>query len=929
MFDTAVYIESSQVQRVAMALFELDEEVGHLLEMLHSVQRGRGGVALVTGPQATGKSALLHVLAERAGAAGTLLLRATGAPTERAASFGIAAQLLGRPEPGRDGHDLAQAPALRPGEIEPVPETLCAALLRMVAQRPVLVCVDDAHHADAESLDLLGRLARRAVSAQLLIALAVGEEHTAAPWCAELTGLPHSRTVRVRPLTPDGVARLVRSRLGGLFTAPGLAAEIHRISGGNPRLACALLEDHRAVERLAAGAPGADPPAGAVVGHSYRQAVLACLRRGEPHTAEVARCLALLGESPSSEVGEAVLGVPVDVIAGRLNALHRAGLLEAGVFRHPSARDSVLAEIDPGERARLHLRAARALHDAGRDVTEVALHLAAGGNGGGPWAVRVLRQAADRALGEGRTGRAVRFLTLAHRLGDDAEKAVLRVLLARAEWREDPARALVHIRELEPAARRGLAAGPALDATRCLLWHGDTEGASDLLAAQDREGPTPGVGQEAGRLRIWLPSLWPALFPHASPSPGAVDPTGPWRTDPEAIAAKALHAVLTRGPRSDVATAAEQVLQRFRQHDGSAGSAAAALITLVYADRLPTAVRWCTRLLGTGDSFTSPTWRSVLTAIRAEIALRSGDLRTAAEQGRTALAGLGEEGWGVAIGAPLGTMLHARTVMGDLDAAGELLAAPVPRSVFQTPAGVHYLEARGRHYLATGRVEAALADFRACGDLMREWGMDSPAVVPWRAACASALLKLQRLEEARGLVEEQLGLVDVGAAPRVHGSSLRLLAATADAARGLPLLQEAVDVLEAGGDRLELGRAVADLSHAHRRLGDAGTARAMARRAMHLATECEAGPLRRSLQPHRRTVRAAGGGGAGARSGLSVAELRVAVLAAQGYTNNEISKRLYITVSTVEQHLTRVYRKLSVRRRVDLSARLRSTAGHS
>jgi DNA-binding CsgD family transcriptional regulator len=51
---------------------------------------------------------------------------------------------------------------------------------------------------------------------------------------------------------------------------------------------------------------------------------------------------------------------------------------------------------------------------------------------------------------------------------------------------------------------------------------------------------------------------------------------------------------------------------------------------------------------------------------------------------------------------------------------------------------------------------------------------------------------------------------------------------------------------------------------------------------------------------------------------LSDAERRVAALAAQGQTNREISRRLFVTVSTVEQHLTRVYRKLGVARRMDL-----------
>ena len=60
------------------------------------------------------------------------------------------------------------------------------------------------------------------------------------------------------------------------------------------------------------------------------------------------------------------------------------------------------------------------------------------------------------------------------------------------------------------------------------------------------------------------------------------------------------------------------------------------------------------------------------------------------------------------------------------------------------------------------------------------------------------------------------------------------------------------------------------------------------------------------------------GTGSGDPTQLSDAERKVAELAVRGLTNREIARRLYITVSTVEQHLTRVYRKLGVRRRVDL-----------
>lgn len=49
-----------------------------------------------------------------------------------------------------------------------------------------------------------------------------------------------------------------------------------------------------------------------------------------------------------------------------------------------------------------------------------------------------------------------------------------------------------------------------------------------------------------------------------------------------------------------------------------------------------------------------------------------------------------------------------------------------------------------------------------------------------------------------------------------------------------------------------------------------------------------------------------------AHAPLTRAELRVAELAAQGRVNREIAEQLFITPSTVEQHLTRVFKKLGI-----------------
>lgn len=60
---------------------------------------------------------------------------------------------------------------------------------------------------------------------------------------------------------------------------------------------------------------------------------------------------------------------------------------------------------------------------------------------------------------------------------------------------------------------------------------------------------------------------------------------------------------------------------------------------------------------------------------------------------------------------------------------------------------------------------------------------------------------------------------------------------------------------------------------------------------------------------------------------LTRAERRVAELVALGHTNREISDELYITASTVGQHLTQIYRKLGARTRAELVAYLAAAAG--
>jgi DNA-binding CsgD family transcriptional regulator len=58
------------------------------------------------------------------------------------------------------------------------------------------------------------------------------------------------------------------------------------------------------------------------------------------------------------------------------------------------------------------------------------------------------------------------------------------------------------------------------------------------------------------------------------------------------------------------------------------------------------------------------------------------------------------------------------------------------------------------------------------------------------------------------------------------------------------------------------------------------------------------------------------------RGALTPAELRVVELAAQGDTNKQIAQALFVTLRTVEAHLSSSYRKLDIETREQLPAAL-------
>jgi DNA-binding CsgD family transcriptional regulator len=86
---------------------------------------------------------------------------------------------------------------------------------------------------------------------------------------------------------------------------------------------------------------------------------------------------------------------------------------------------------------------------------------------------------------------------------------------------------------------------------------------------------------------------------------------------------------------------------------------------------------------------------------------------------------------------------------------------------------------------------------------------------------------------------------------------------------------------------------------------------------------------RRLDELEQRLAQLEGGALQGARSRLSrlsETERRIAALVAAGHTNEEVAQRLFLSPKTVEWSLTKIYRKLLVRSRTELAAKLASAA---
>ncbi|NRQ31664.1 AAA family ATPase [Nonomuraea sp. NN258] len=317
-------------------MVDREKQLAVLRKRLAECAGGVGGALTVTGPVACGKTALLRAAEAPARSLGFEVRAARAADAGRREPLGLLRRLF----------MAERLPADLPHGGAPWVRMMNTIWAGAVTARPLLLSVDDADEADEASLRCLDYFVRRARSAPVLVMVS---ERSRAGRAVRPVRPCHE--VVVGPVGADGVTEMARRRLSPR-AAERLGPGLHRLSGGNPLLVRALLAD----------LDGYADTLEQAVGHHYRQAVVALLRRAGGAELQVARCLAVLGDQGFPELLERMPGLDGRAVDAAVTALGAAGLLLDGRFRHPAARLAVIADTGQRDREELHRRAAELAH---------------------------------------------------------------------------------------------------------------------------------------------------------------------------------------------------------------------------------------------------------------------------------------------------------------------------------------------------------------------------------------------------------------------------------------------------------------------------------------------------------------------------------------------------------------------------------------
>ncbi|MEU3661020.1 AAA family ATPase [Streptomyces sp. NPDC032940] len=899
-------------------------------------QLARGGSVLLHGPAGIGKSAVLRTLAAEYARTAQTVLRCSATESESHLPFLALADLLGPVLDEVSGAlPAAQRTALESALTGRGESTLqrdglalrlavLSALRALAAEGPVLVVADDLQWLDPASTELLGFAARRLGDTPVRLLCAVrtdGQEYDrhlrASP--------PDTRAVRLEPLTRAQVSALLDQR--GFSGLPrSTVRDIHRTSGGNPLFALEL-------GRALAESPTPPRPGEALpVPTSLRALVLSRL---EMLSEEARRTLlvASAGARPTTALLHAAGRAGAEAETAQAAAL---GLLAtdpedpAVRFAHPLISAALYAEAPAPERRAAHA----ALSTAASDPIERARHLALATIGTDPEVAARLAEAAALARDRGAPSVAASLGLLAarHTPADGTPGPDERRLQAA----EDAITA-GEVDLARDVAREVLTRATA-PGERVRAWMVVIEAAGQAIGDVDAVFPQAlaDAGDDPRLLALVHYQLaWRGLVVQGDFAQGREEAAhaarlaaraGDRSTELLALAFQAQAETLMGHP--DAPTTIERARQepqdpRVACHHNGAGSTR--YRWLVMSDRLAEARTTVSALLREARRRGMAESEVHYLRFLSETELHAGHCGRALELARESLTLARDAGIGEGAGAMQAALAEAAG--GDVERALALAREAVRRAEEDGDAVYlsRALAALGHAHLVAGDAGAAVDALRRVRELEAGAGITDPARGRWQGDLAEALVLTGQPAEAQEVIE----------VTRAH--ALRL-----DRGSVLAVLDRAEARLRAA--RGEHRSAVARLVSARDRLGELGFGLEEARAAFTLAElradrpgptsydeaarlfrRCRALPWLRQVEAAV-AARAAAAEPAPARhaaapdclAGLAAMERQVASLVMEGATNREIAARLFVSVKTVEATLTRVYRKLGIRSRVDI-----------
>jgi DNA-binding NarL/FixJ family response regulator len=787
------------------------------------------------------------------------------------------------------------------------------AIRRVAASAPTVVAVDDLHWLDSVSARALRYVLRRADREPLGV---LGTGRGPAEPLAIRETLPPGRTVLLElgPLSVGALRRLLAGAVGAI-SRPALT-QIHSLSGGNPLYALELV---RAL-------PGGRRATGQIALPDSLQTAID--RRLETLPEELEPLLEAVSALGATSVRALREVLPEKDVDAELETAIAEDLLALGEdlsvrFTHPLVASVVYARMSALARRSLHRR----LAELATEPNARARHLALSSDDADEHVASLLEEAALRAAGRGAHDLASDFAGHSVRLtpAENGEQARRRALLeiehlaAAGEVR----RALARADRLVSSLSAGPARVEAL-MQRAELEDDDRATAERLLlGALEEAGPDP---RERGRVLHRLAQLRRL---RTGDLPGALDAA----REALALAERCgdpsleLHSAAYLGHLESLGgTPRPDLMDRAIALEAEVGMPALSISprSLLAMHRL-----WA------GDL---PAARALLDDVQAE-AMRDGNEMKQPQQfyiralvecaaGNLALAHhLAARGVEAALDAEntyaerelLYPLARAQALLGrelEARAKAERLRDEATAHGIQ-PLVVRAGSVLGLLALSLDDVETASRELGSAAGLLQSMGFAHPGAFRVFPDAVEALARAGDLSNAAALherLEERAAAAGPWTRAAVERSRGSLLLARGDvesAADALARAAHGFDELEHGPDA---ARALLLRAQALLRAGKRNAAAEVADDAR--ARFSGMGASLWAARAAAVTDRAIPGRSLGQ---LTPAERRIAALVAAGRKNREIGGELYLSVATVEAHLTRMYRKLGIRSRSELA----------